>query len=314
MQTENARSGLEASLASEAEFKDLPILSPANAHIHADLDIIDKCNPFCPTCFRGAGGQKNTSSVMPIAKFEEVARKLSIKGYCNAALINWTEPFLCKTLDQYIKVVKHNNLDCRLSSNLSLPPREYAELMTGALASGVNILFVSVSGFHQETYQINHSSGRVNWVKENLAILAKARRARRFKTSIWLRFLEWPYNAQEGPLWRQLCQTLNVGFEAIPAHGAPKTPLPNANAFRHEVDYRLAYPGTKTKFNPLFPKPDKPEPRRLRYYTGGRSQLARGRCRRGLLNATTGGSQGFFLVTTGLSSPVRCLGCVTPRG
>src|SRR5271166_3979986 len=61
------------------------------------------------------------------------------------------------------------------------------------------------------------------------------------------------------------------------------------------------------------PKPAEPEPKRLRYHIGGRGELARGQCRRGLLNATTRGLQEFFLVTTGLSSPVRFPVSATPR-
>ena len=74
----------------------------------------------------------------------------------------------------------------------------------------------------------------------------------------------------------------------------------------------LALSGAIMQTSHIAPKPAKPEPKRLRYYTGGRSRLARGRCRRGLLNATMSGSQGFFLVTTGSSSPARFLGSATP--
>jgi hypothetical protein len=236
-----------------AVLDDLPILNPRNGDRHADMDINDKCNLSCPTCFRGVGSQKNTSALMPLEKFREVANKLTAEGYPNISLINWTEPFLCKTLDRYVAVVKECGPDCWLSSNLSLPPKQYADVMVGALAAGVDILFVSVSGFTQETYEINHVGGRIDWVKENLAMLARERRARRFTTSIWMRYLEWPYNAHEARLWRDVCQEFNVGFAEIPAFGDPQTPLPDANAFRKEVDFRMLHPEMAHRFDPLNP-------------------------------------------------------------
>jgi len=237
----------------EVVLDDLPILNPRNGYRHADMDINDKCNLSCPTCFRGVGSQKNTTALMPLETFREVANKLTAEGYPNISMINWTEPFLCKTLDRYVAVVKECGPDCWLSSNLSLPPKQYADVMVGALAAGVDILFVSVSGFTQETYEINHVGGRIDWVKENLAMLARERRARRFTTSIWMRYLEWPYNVHEAGLWRDACKKLNVGFEEIPAFGDPQTPLPDAGAFRKEVDFRLSHPDVAQRFDPLNP-------------------------------------------------------------
>jgi hypothetical protein len=242
----------DANATYEVALEDLPILHPMDGHSQATLDINDKCNLFCPTCFRGTGGQKNSSSVMPLDKFDGVIRKVSAEGYRNITLVNWTEPFLCKTIDQYIGLVKQYGLNCWLSSNLSLPPQQYADVMLRALAAGLDILFVSVSGFTQETYRINHVGGRLDWVKENLAMLSRARRERKFATSVWLRYLQWPYNEGEAPAWRELCASLNLGFEAIPAFGDPLTPQSDAASFKREVDFRMAG-GGGMRFDPLVP-------------------------------------------------------------
>ncbi len=176
---------------------------------------------------------------MAVPKFREIVKKVAAEGYPNVTLINWTEPFLCKTLDQYIPTIKEYGMDCWLSSNLSLPPKQYADSMVRTLAAGVDILFVSVSGFAQETYQINHVGGRSDWIKENVEILSRELRAGRIKTSIWIRYLEWPYNAHEKAPWIELCKRLKIGFIAIPAYGDPKTPLPNAAEFGKYLEGKL---------------------------------------------------------------------------
>jgi MoaA/NifB/PqqE/SkfB family radical SAM enzyme len=217
-----------------------PLVAPQNGHRHADIDLIDKCNLRCPTCFRGVGAQKNSASSMPLDEFERVVKKFASEGYPNVSLINWTEPFLNKSLDQYIPFVNANGMQCWLSSNLSLPPDRYSGAMVSALAAGVDILFASVSGFSQQTYRINHVSGRMDWVKENLEILARARRHGAFTTSVWVRFLEWPYNSHEKADWVNFCQRIGLGFDAVPAHCDPLNPLPSFEAYRHEVSSRMA--------------------------------------------------------------------------
>jgi hypothetical protein len=190
---------------------------------------------------------------MPLPLFRKTVVKAKAEGFPNIALINWTEPFLCTNLHQYVTIVKELDLDCWLSSNLSLPPDKYLETMKAALRAGVDILFVSVSGFTQEIYQINHKAGRVDWIKQNVAELAKMFTSREIGTGIWIRYLQWPYNAHEKKLWADYAEELGIGFEPISAHGDPKTPLPNAVAFRKEVDFRLRRPTIKSDFDPLFP-------------------------------------------------------------
>ena len=58
--------------------------------LHFDIDVIDKCNLQCPTCFRGTGAQKNTQAAMPLDKFSAVVAEAVAEGYPNICLINWT--------------------------------------------------------------------------------------------------------------------------------------------------------------------------------------------------------------------------------
>src|SRR5437588_9716858 len=158
--TASAAAVIERDIVIDEEFTPL-VRSPSNGDIHLDIDIIDKCNLQCPTCWRGVAAQKNTSATMPLPRFREIVSKARAEGYPNVSLINWTEAFLCKTLHEYVAVVKEAGLDCWISSNLSLPPKEYSPAIIAALSSGVDILTVSVSGFTQSIYEINHKRGRI---------------------------------------------------------------------------------------------------------------------------------------------------------
>lgn len=202
---------------------------PTNSDRHFDIDLIDKCNLQCPTCFRGVGAQKNTAAALPVSEFRAIVAKAHAEGYPNICLINWTEAFLLRSLDQYVAVVKEfDGLDCWISSNLSLPPERYLPSILDALAAGVDILFISVSGWTQAVYEINHAKGRVDWILANLTGIAGALRTGRVKTNVWIRYLEWPYNAHEKAPWEAVARGYKIGFNAVPAHGDPLQPLPKA--------------------------------------------------------------------------------------
>ena len=200
---------------------------PRHHEIHFDIDLLNKCNLQCPTCFRGVGAEKNAAGVLPLDQFREIVAKARAEGYPNICLINWTEAFLLKNLDEYVRVVKEfRDLDCWVSSNLSLPPERYLPSIIAALAAGIDILFVSVSGWTQETYEINHKGGRVDWIQQNVAGISDALRDGRVKTNVWIRYLQWPYNEHEAEDWARLAREIRIGFDAVPAHGDPRQPLP----------------------------------------------------------------------------------------
>lgn len=218
------------------------------------IDLIDKCNLQCPTCFRGTGAQKNTSAALPLPKFREIVRKARREGYSNIGLINWTEAFLLTSLDQYVRVIKEFDLDCWVSSNLSLPPDRYLPSIISALESGIDILFVSVSGWTQAVYEINHKKGRVDWIRTNIAGIARQLRSGRIQTSVWIRYLEWPYNSHEKEPWQTLAEEYKIGFEAVPAHDDPFHPIASGNEYINYVSQLLQ---TTEAPSPLLQVPEK---------------------------------------------------------
>jgi hypothetical protein len=130
-------------------------------------------------------------------------------------------------------------MDCWLSSNLSLQPKIYIPTIISALESGVDILFISVSGFTQAVYEINHVGGRVDWIKENLVAIAAGVQAGRIKTGVWIRYLEFPYNTHEVPLWREFGEQIGIPIDVVPAHGDPKSPLLSYDGYQQHLKDRL---------------------------------------------------------------------------
>lgn len=212
-----------------------------NGDLHFDIDLIDKCNLQCPTCFRGTGAQKNSHAALPLDKFRPIVAKAKAEGYPNICLINWTEAFLLKNLDQYVAIVKEfDDLDCWISSNLSLPPDRYLPSIISALRAGVDILFASVSGWSQEVYEINHKKGRIDWIRENLTAIAAELRAGNIETGVYIRYLHWPYNDHEVRHWQEFADTVGIRLDVVPAYGDPLQPLPGNEAYGQHVKNVLA--------------------------------------------------------------------------
>jgi len=185
------------------------------------IDIIDKCNLRCPTCVRGTQLLKNSAASMPINLFKEIVEKAKSEGYDTIGVYNWIEPFLCKDLEKFVSIIKDSGLDCELSSNLSLKPASYFDNIRQALLKGVDRLTVSVSGYNQEIYQINHVGGNVSWIKENLEQIALLKRTKTIRTEVFLRFIKFDYNNKEEPLLREYAHSLGLKFEVIEGVGHP---------------------------------------------------------------------------------------------
>jgi MoaA/NifB/PqqE/SkfB family radical SAM enzyme len=194
--------------------------SPAQANLNdiAYVDTIDVCNLKCPTCIRGLRGMPNSAKKMPLEQFQRIVQKLSNEGYKRIGLFNWTEPFINPSLHEYVTIVKTHGLFCIVSTNFSLRRIPGLE---AALRSGIDHLIISVSGFDQEIYEINHVDGNISYVKNNL------RRAATFKESgitsarIVLRFIKFPYNEDQERKLETFSKELGVEFEIITGVGDP---------------------------------------------------------------------------------------------
>ena len=171
------------------------------------IDLVDACNLACGTCYRGLRLMKNKRGQMPLDTFERVLDKAHETGHYGICLYNWTEPFLCRGLPEYAHMVKDKELFCGLSSNLSLPCADLISTLQYC-----DQLIVSVSGFTQDTYKINHKGGSIEFFKRNLEKIALAKSNGKILTQVDIRYFNFPYSIKEFTLFQKFANDLGLNI------------------------------------------------------------------------------------------------------
>ncbi len=184
------------------------------------VDTIDVCQLKCPTCIRGVRGLPNSSRKMSLDTFAAIVARLRDQGFVKIGLFNWTEPFLNQKIHEYVAVAKSSGFWITLSSTLSL---RHIDNLEETLVAGVDLLTVSLSGIDQETYQINHVGGELNYVMNNLNLVREIRLRNPMSLRVDLRLLKFDYNAgHEQPL-REYSERMGFNLEVINGVGNPKS-------------------------------------------------------------------------------------------
>lgn len=181
------------------------------------IDVVDACNLACVTCIRGRRTMKNHRGQMPLGLFENIITKAASLGFYHVCLYNWTEPFLCKNLQDYTKIVKNHGLFCQLSSNLSFP--SIPQLLP--TLENCDRLIVSVSGFTQPVYGINHRGGRIEQVKKQLEIIGEALALGHIHTKVDIRYFMYPHTEPEYEKFREFGEALGFNVLAWQGLGDP---------------------------------------------------------------------------------------------
>jgi organic radical activating enzyme len=184
----------------------------------AHIDIIDVCNLKCPTCTKGVRNLPNSGRKMPFAMFEQIIKKLKDEGYDRVDLFNWTEPFLNKTLHEYVAAVRGLDLGCGLSTTLSLPKINNLE---ETLVAGLDTILVSMSGLDQETYEINHVGGRLEYVFANLDRIRAIKDQHGLDLRIRVKLIKFSYNAHQESQFRSYAMDRGYEFEVVEGVGDP---------------------------------------------------------------------------------------------
>jgi MoaA/NifB/PqqE/SkfB family radical SAM enzyme len=149
----------------------------------------------------------NSPKYMPLPLFERIVEKAKFEGYGIIELHNWTEPFLNKNLLEYISIIKKSGFTCWISSNMSFDDK--FDLIEKSLPN-IDWLVISVSGYNQEVYEVNHQGGRIDRVKANLEYISKLPH-----NKVDLRFIKFDYNVQDEPLLREYAESIGIDFEVI---------------------------------------------------------------------------------------------------
>ena len=181
------------------------------------VDIIDTCHLKCPTCARGVRAFPNTGTKMSLDMFRRIVHKARDDGAYRVDIFSWIEPFLCRNLHEYIAIVKDAGMPCGISSTLSLPKIQDFD----AAICAMDLLTISISGFEQAIYEVNHVGANIHWVKRNLERLGELKRSGAAHVNATLRMLMFDYNSDEEPKLRDLAEEIGIRFEVLLAEGHP---------------------------------------------------------------------------------------------
>ena len=185
------------------------------------VDVFGHCNLRCPSCPVGNWNQADSktfsSGLIDEATLVEILEKaIAETNVSSVGLFNWTEPLLNPRTPELIEVVRSYGLSCSISSNLN-QLREPERL----LASGLDWLRVSLSGFHQENYVKGHKGGDIEKVKANMRRLAEARDATGAKTDIEVFYHKYLDNVDDETLMKAYAEELGFRFVSAWAYLMP---------------------------------------------------------------------------------------------
>lgn len=134
------------------------------------IDVVGACNLSCPSCPVGNfDKQENATRAMRPELLEGIMAKAVKETQIGlVGLYNWTEPLIHPQIDVLINIVKSHGVACEVSTNLNL-----SKNLEKAISAGPDSFRISVSGFSQDNYGVNHKGGNIEVVKENMHKLAE---------------------------------------------------------------------------------------------------------------------------------------------
>jgi MoaA/NifB/PqqE/SkfB family radical SAM enzyme len=179
-----------------------------NKSLTLTVDVAAKCNLNCPSCPQAGGaGAKSERLLGPELLHKFIKKALNESDIEFVYLYNWAEPFLNPTLPELIEVVNTYKLPCGISSNLNIR-RNIDRVMTANPANFV----ISASGFTQSVYGVTHSGGNIERVKENMALVAEAKKAANSTTRVEVNYIRYLGNLDEMVMMRQFADSLGFAF------------------------------------------------------------------------------------------------------
>jgi len=189
---------------------------PAPLPPTAMIEPTNLCNLACPTCPTGTG-KIPPRPPMTLDRFDRVLAE--IPGLRNVALWNYGEPLLHRQLPELIARAKRAGVGVvKVSSNVHFLDGERGRAL---LASGLDVLILSVDGASPETYTAFRKDGDFDRVARTVAWLAEERRRLGLtKPRIELQFIVMRHNEHELPKMRELAHAWGVDALRLKTVGA----------------------------------------------------------------------------------------------
>jgi len=182
-----------------------------------EIDIIDGCNARCICCPRGLRVFPNTMKIMDFDLYKKIIDKAVTLNRKVVSLFSWGEPFLVRSLSKYCKYAYDNGMFVCLSSNLAMKINDIEEILkyTGHL-------YISVSGFSQEIYEITHRNCKIDIVKENVKKIDQLLKDGKINTEVEFRFFEYNYNRHEFEMWKEYLNDTKICLLMVDGNSTPR--------------------------------------------------------------------------------------------
>jgi MoaA/NifB/PqqE/SkfB family radical SAM enzyme len=186
------------------------------------IDVVSGCNLRCTACPVGMPEFSNSIGQSKREMDSELFEKICIKakadsaGHLRMGLYNWTEPTLHSRLDELISIAMKHDIPCGISSNLNYD-YDWARFKPLKMWN----FTITVSGFTQKTYAINHRGGRIEPVLANLIRISETLADWESYKDIDVRYLVHRDNKHEVHLFKHFCDKLGLKFTPYHAYYMP---------------------------------------------------------------------------------------------
>ncbi|NIM05966.1 MAG: radical SAM protein [Armatimonadetes bacterium] len=175
------------------------------------IEVFGACNLRCNLCPQGSitpRGDRALGTMSPAVLKKVLVALRQYPGappYVN--LYNWGEPTLHRQLGELIEIAGQQGFKATISSNLVKMPDPLS-----FLRPNLAMISISMSGFSDETYGVNHVGGSFPQVLDNIVRLLDCIRAAGLPTRIELRFHIYKYNVHELPHAAAFCRDRQMIF------------------------------------------------------------------------------------------------------
>lgn len=178
------------------------------------LEVNSLCNLRCPTCTKGNQDEvdglkyEHQTGTMDPDLMERIIDKIAAESPgAIVFLYGNSEPFLHRKLPECIASVRRRGLQCEFSTNLN-----YVHRLDETLAAQPAMIIISLSGFTQEIYERGHVGGKIEKVKENMALIAEANNRANPRINISVNYHIYNDNEHELAPMKEYAESLGLGF------------------------------------------------------------------------------------------------------
>lgn len=171
------------------------------------LDIIGTCNLKCPSCPMGNSENNNFKKPMTIENFSSIIKKAKTEKINSIHLYNWTEPLLHPKIGEFISMTESNGIYCGISSNLNI-----SKNIEATIKANPSFFRISLSGFHQDVYELGHAGGDIEAVKRNMIALSQLKLKYQAKTYIEVYYHRYLDNIDDEARMKDFSEQLGFAF------------------------------------------------------------------------------------------------------